>query len=145
MFVRFERQKRRLFVALVINRKVGGKTRQDRLGYLGSVTYSEPISTSDRIRFWAQIERRQREIDAKYPGRVTPADVAKIKDAIDKRIPLSRTADERKLFFQVSVVRDAMAAFDALDHAEDAMTERRGERADRRAPSRAAATPSARP
>jgi hypothetical protein len=121
-FPRFERRQRCLVVGLVINRRIGKTVRSERLGHLGAV-YGSPISVSERIRFWVAIDRHLIEIDAKHPGRVTPADVAKIRAAISRRIPLPSTAVERKLFFQAIVVRDAMAAFDALEHGEDAAAE----------------------
>jgi hypothetical protein len=123
MFARFDRYGRRLVVSLVVSRRAGRRVLQTRLGVLGSVIFSAPVSVSERIRFWVAINRRQREIDAKHPGRVTAADMAKVKAAIARRIPLPSSPDEHKLFFQATVVRDAMAALDALEHAEDAAEE----------------------
>jgi hypothetical protein len=121
-FPRFERRQRCLVVGLVINRRIGKTVRSERLGHLGAV-YGSPISVRERIRFWVAIDRHLIEIDAKHRGRVTPADVAKIRAAIARRIPQPSTAAEHKLFFQAVVVRDAMAALDALEHAEDAAAE----------------------
>jgi hypothetical protein len=51
MFLRFEHWHRRLFITLAANRRVGRKVRQDRIGPLGSILWSQPISVSERIRF----------------------------------------------------------------------------------------------
>jgi hypothetical protein len=123
MYLRFERMQRRLCVNLVIARRVDGKVVQSRVGPLGSVIFSEPISTAERIRFWTQFDARWRELAARRPDVVFLADLEKTKIAIDRRIPLPRTPDEHKLFFQAIVVRDAMAAFDRLERGEDAAAE----------------------
>jgi hypothetical protein len=96
MFPHFERRRNGLVVGLVLNRRIGRTVRSERLGQLGAV-YGEPISVSERIRFWMAIDRHQREIDAKHPGRVTPADMAKVKDAIARRIPMPTKRELREV------------------------------------------------
>jgi hypothetical protein len=123
MYLRFERQQRRLCVNVVIARRVDGKVVQERVGPLGSVIWSEPISTAERVRFWTAIDGRWRELVARRPDVVSPADRDKVKTAIDRRIPAPRTAEERRLHFISIIRRDAMQAFDVLDGAEAAMEE----------------------
>jgi hypothetical protein len=130
MYLRFERMQRRLCVNLVIARRVDGKVVQERIGPLGSVIFSEPISAAERIRFWTRIDARWRELAARRPDVVSPADFEKIKIAIDRRIPLPRSPGEHELFFKAIVVRDALAALDADDHAED-VAEEAGRQLDR--------------
>jgi len=111
-YPQFYRQNRRLVISLAAD-EVNGTAR--RIGFLGSVVWSDPISVSERIRFWAAIDQHQREIEAKRPGRFTPADMERVRAMIDKRIPRPCTVDERKLFALAIAVRDGMAAFDAED------------------------------
>ena len=89
-------------------------------GQLGAVVVGEPISVSEQIRFWVSVDRHLREIDAKHPGRVTPADVAKVKDAIARRISRPSGEAEVQLLMLAAVQRD-VAAFDQVDNAEDAI------------------------
>jgi hypothetical protein len=97
MFLRFERQRCRLCVALVVNRRVGGKVRQKRLGYLGSVTCSDgPISARERIRFWAAINQKFLAIRAGRPEGISIADEERILAAIDSRIPRPREARQNR-------------------------------------------------
>src|SRR5258708_530419 len=79
MYLRFEPYCRRLQVNLVTSHRIAGKVLQRRLGSLGSVIWSEPVSTVERIRFWTAIDGRFRDLAARHPG-VTAADVAKVKD-----------------------------------------------------------------
>ena len=123
MFPRFDRRRRRLVVGLVASRRIGKTVRQERLGQLGAVVVGEPIGVSERIRFWVSVDRHLREIDAQHPGRVTPADVAKVKDAIARRIPRPRGEAELRLMLIATIQRDVMAAFDRLDNGEDAAAE----------------------
>jgi hypothetical protein len=122
MFARFERHRRRLSVCVVIGRKIERKVRQDRLGYLGSVAYSEPISLAERVRFWAGINQRFLALRARHPG-ISEADEVKIRDQVAERIPRASTAEERRLFLQATILRDVMAAVDRLEHVEDALAE----------------------
>jgi hypothetical protein len=96
MFARFERHRRRLSVCVVIGRKIERKVRQDRLGYLGSVAYSEPISLAERVRFWAGINQRFLALRARHPG-ISEADEVKIRDQVAERIPRASTAEEDAL------------------------------------------------
>lgn len=103
MFPRFDRRRRRLVVGLVASRRIGKTVRQERLGQLGAVVVGEPIGVSERIRFWVSVDRHLREIDAQHPGRVTPADVAKVKDAIARRIPRPRGEAELRLMLIATI------------------------------------------
>jgi len=97
VFLRFERQRCRLCVALVVNRRIDGKVRQRRLGYLGSVIWSDgPISVSERIRFWAAINQKFLAIRARRPGVVSLADEERIRAAIAERIPRPREARQHR-------------------------------------------------
>lgn len=84
-------------VALVVNRRVGGKVRQKRLGYLGSVTCSDgPISARERIRFWAAINQKFLAIRARRTEGISIADEERILAAIDSRIPRPREARQNR-------------------------------------------------
>ena len=107
MFPRFERRRRGLAVGLVHNRKINRKVRSERLGRLGAV--HEPISVSERIRFWMAIDRRLAEIEAKHPGRITPDDTARIKAAIAKRIPTPTKRELRKATAEMARQIDAFS------------------------------------
>jgi hypothetical protein len=122
MFLRFERQDRRLYVALVINGRVNGKTRQTRLGYLGSVLAGEPFSVTERMKFWAGVGDRYRALAAKHPGIVLLVDEERIRDALARRIPRPSGAAELRLLMLATVQRD-LAAIDNLDGAEDVFAE----------------------
>jgi hypothetical protein len=123
MFLRFEHRHRRLFITLAANRRVGRKVRQDRIGPLGSILWSEPISVSERIRFWTQLDARFRAIAARRPGVVSPDDADKARAVIDKKIPRARTEEELRLQLIAVIQRDVMAAFDWLERGEDAAAE----------------------
>lgn len=111
LFPCFRRHKgRRLSVEIIAIPRIREKLRQERVGPLGSV--SEPVSASDRIRFWLAIDRRLREINEKRPGRVSAGDAARLKTKIAERIKPPHTPEERKLFSQVCAARDAIAAFE---------------------------------
>jgi hypothetical protein len=96
MFLSFEPHRRRLYVTVVVAERVGKTVRQHRVGSLGGVLFSEPISTAERIRFWT---------------------------AIDRRIPQPRGEEEFRLQLIATIRRDAMAAFDRLERGEDAAEE----------------------
>lgn len=121
MYLRFERHRLRLNVALVIRPRVDGKARQVRLGFLGSVIWSEPISVAERIRFWTALDGRWRELVARHPGRLSIEDADKLAPEIDKHIPKPKTREEHVLLFQSLVRKDVMAALDALEQVEDGM------------------------
>ena len=123
MFLRFDRQSRRLFVDLVVNRRVDRKVRQTRLGSLGSVAWPEPISVTERMKFWAGINQRFLALRARHPGRISEADEVKIRDKIAKRIPWARTEEELRLQIIATIQRDVMAALDRLEAGEDGMRE----------------------
>jgi hypothetical protein len=123
VFPRFERQRRRLFVTLMLNRKVCGTVRGDRLGSLGSIAWSQPLSVAERVKYWAGINQRFLAIAARHPGLVSEADEIKIRDKIDERIPRPRGDAELRLQLIATVQRDVMAAFDRLERGEDAAAE----------------------
>ena len=122
MFPRFERKPHRLAVELVVSRRIGRTVRHDRLGPLGSVALPEPISVSERVRFWAGIDQRFLALRARRPGLISPADEAKIRAAIARRIPGPRGAAEVRLLMIAAIQRD-VAAIDNLDGAEDVFAE----------------------
>jgi hypothetical protein len=123
MYPRFDRfrNRNRLFVGLVTAFRIDGKARQTRLGPLGSVAL--PLNPSERMRFWAAINQRFLAIGARHPGLVSPADEARIRAAIEERIPLPAGPAGRRLLQIATVQRDLMTPFDTLDHAEDAVAE----------------------
>jgi hypothetical protein len=121
MFIRFEPRRLRLTVSLVTCRNRDGKERQERLGSLGSVIWSDPISISERVRFWSSVGARYRALAVRSPHVVLLADQAKIEAAIDKRIPGPRTAEERRLFLQATIVNDMTVALDQAEVGEAAL------------------------
>jgi hypothetical protein len=117
VFPRFERQRRRLFVTLMLNRKVSRTVHGERLGSLGSIAWSEPLSVAERVKYWAGIDQRFLAIRARRPGLVSPADEAKIRDAIDEKIPRPSGETELRLL-RIATVQHDVAAI-GLDGAED--------------------------
>ena len=87
MFLKIERPRNRLCVGLAVNRWVDGKTCQKRLGYLGSVTYGQPIAASERVKFWLALPQRFSTIRARHPEGISIADEERIRAAINARIP----------------------------------------------------------
>ena len=71
--------------------------RQKRLGYLGSVIWSDgPISARERIRFWAAINQKFLAIRARRTEGISIADEERILAAIDSRIPRPREARQNR-------------------------------------------------
>ena len=95
MFATYQRLGRGYYVRLIHARRIGGKQRPEHLGLLGFV--AEPISVSERIRFWHQLDARFRAIAACHPGRISPAEEAKVRAKIALRIPRLSAEDERRL------------------------------------------------
>jgi hypothetical protein len=122
MFARFERVGSRISVQLVVSHRTGKKVRAHRVGPLGSVLFSDPISISERARFWASVGDRFRALAARYPGRISPADEERIRTAIAKRIPRPCGEAEVRLLRLAAVQRE-VAAIDNLDGAEDVFAE----------------------
>lgn len=123
MFPRLERQHSRVFVCLVASHRVGGKkTRQERIGSLGSIAWAEPFTVSERVKFWIQLDARFAAIAARRPGLVSIADEQMIRAAINERIPRASAEDERRLRLVTLIQRDMAAAFDA-DNAANAIEE----------------------
>jgi hypothetical protein len=122
MYLRFEPCRLRLVVGLVTSHMMAGrKVRQERLGSLGSVVWSDPISLSERLRFWANVSARYRALAAKRPNAVLLADEERIRAAIDKRIPGPRTEEEGRLFLQAAIVNDMTVALAQHEDGEDAL------------------------
>jgi hypothetical protein len=117
MYLRFERQGRRLYAQLVIGRRIVGDVRQQRIGSLGSIRLPEPTSASERARFWAGVGDRYRALAARRPDVVLLKDEARLLDAIARRIPRPSGAAEVRLLMIAAVQRD-VAAIDNLDGAE---------------------------
>ena len=128
MFVRFRPICSRLAVILVANHREGRKVRQDHIGWLGSVALPEPIAARERVRFWSELDERFRAIAVRRPDRVSPDDRRKVRAALAVRIPRPTEAEEREAEIGAAIGKARLTA------------ERRGKRADRRAPSRAATT-----
>jgi hypothetical protein len=112
MFLRYERQRRRMFVCLVGCRKVGQRVRPYRLGYLGSITFGGPVSTADGLRFWTAFDGRWRAVADRHPDRISAGDEAWVRDRIAERIAPPSTPDELRLLSKAIVQRDVVAAFD---------------------------------
>lgn len=125
MYARFHTARRRLAVKLVHSRKISGQTKSEHIAPLGSILLPEPFSLSERIRFWEALEGRLRLVVARIGDRFNDDVRRNVIAGIDRRIPRPTEAEE------------ISAAVDAARLA----AERRGKRADRRAPSRAGAPP----
>jgi hypothetical protein len=113
--LRFERQHRRLYAQIVNVRRIDGKERQNRVGSLGSVLDTEPVSLAERVQFWTALDQRFLALRARRPGCISEADEVKFRDRINKRIPEPRTESERRLALMTVIQRDALAAFDSGD------------------------------
>jgi hypothetical protein len=123
MFPRLERDTNRVFVCLVASHRIDGKkTRQERIGSLGSIAWAEPFTVSERVKFWTQLDARFAAIGARRPGIVSLADEEMIRAAINERIPRASAEDERRLRLVALIQRDMAAAFDA-DNAANALEE----------------------
>jgi hypothetical protein len=121
MYLRFEPNRRRLFVNLVTSHMmVGRKVRQERLGSLGSIIWSDPFSISERARFWASADARYRALAARRPDAVLLDDKERIFDLIAERIPRPRTPAELRLLLIASVQRE-VAAVELGEGGEDAI------------------------
>ena len=86
-----------------------GEGRTKPLGSLGSISAHEPLPASERIEFWAQFDPYWRDIVALHPD-ITREDADEIRTAIAERVPLSRTAHERKLLALAVARRNLIAA-----------------------------------
>jgi hypothetical protein len=89
MFVRFQRQWRRLNAGLVQTRREAGRVRTEFIGMLGSV--DADVSVRERLVFWAKLPERL----ARLGNRVDPEEHAKIYGALHARIPMV-TPDEQR-------------------------------------------------
>jgi hypothetical protein len=94
MFIQFRRVHRRLVANLVANRKVKRKARTEHIVRLGSVALPEPGALPERQALWADLDRRFAAVEARQPGRISPADRRKILAALEARIPAPTDAEE---------------------------------------------------
>jgi hypothetical protein len=95
MFVRFRRVRHRLIVDLVDSHRVGRKVSGEHIARLGSVALPEPVSASERVRFWRELRKRFRDIAVRLANRVTAEDRRKALGLVHKRIPKPTAADEQ--------------------------------------------------
>jgi hypothetical protein len=109
-YLRFELIRSRLRVSVVAGHKVNGRVVQERVGELGRITTAEPISASERGRFWEQLPQRFAQIEAKFPKRISRADRAKFESMISARIARPAKAEERKALPQDDARRQAPAS-----------------------------------
>lgn len=124
MFACFERISRRLYVGLAVARRVDGKPVPKRLGQLGSVLWSEPISVAERVRFWAQFDARLDAIAARHPGVVSRADAEKVREMVARRVPPPRTEDElrrQRTAIALADLVDALGQYDGNEAFTDAL------------------------
>jgi hypothetical protein len=117
MYPHCRRRKGRLDVTLRRNRKVGQQTVTDHFGVLGSV-YGEPIKGLEGVKFHVGLDVRFRVIRERWPGRISEADEAKVRDQIAARIPLPSTEAEKRLALMLKIHADAMTALDQADDAD---------------------------
>jgi hypothetical protein len=61
---------------------------------LGSVALPEPGALPERQALWADLDRRFAAVEARQPGRISPADRRKILAALEARIPAPTDAEE---------------------------------------------------
>jgi hypothetical protein len=122
-FPRFERRGPYLRIDLVSGRRVAGRVMQMRLGPLGAVIFSDPVSLAERTKFWAQMNERFRVIRERWPDRISPADEIEIRNKIGKRIPRAQTEAEFKVFLQATIVHDMTTALERQDAGLDGMRE----------------------
>jgi hypothetical protein len=98
LFARFRYTKQlRLAVDIVHSRRIGSRrsgVRTEYLGRLGALNLPEPIGLPERRRFWRELDAKFAAIEAKFPGRVTPADRRKILAVIEARIPAPTDIEE---------------------------------------------------
>lgn len=96
MFARFHQTPSRLQVSLRESRRIGGKPRCEHIASLGSIP--EPITTADRVAFWARLHRRL----VKLSNRIGAEKQEKILAAIHARIPMVTIDELRKLQLESS-------------------------------------------
>lgn len=89
--------------------QVDDKGRTKRLGPLGSISAREPLPTCERIEYWSQYGPLWRDIVALHPE-ITSEDADAVKAAVAERVPLPRTAHERKLLALAVARRNLIAA-----------------------------------
>ena len=124
MFLRSERQRRRMFVCLVDSREIGRRSPQYRLGYLGSVTFGEPVSMADSLRFWTAFDKRWRAVADRHPDRISASDEAWVRGRIAERIPRPAGEDGLRRLRTAAALRDLtdnLSGFDADPAVADAL------------------------
>jgi hypothetical protein len=105
MHARRQRQNGRITVSLVANWREGRRVRTNYFGVIGSLADAEPISITDRARFWRELDSRFAAAAARDP-RVTPDQIAKVKASLAKRIPpVTVRAESHRRFFEEVVAR----------------------------------------
>jgi hypothetical protein len=91
MFARFRQTPHRLQVSLVETRRVEGKVRHGHIASLGSIPV--PWEIADRIAFWMALHERF----ARLSNRVSVDDFHKVMAAINDRIPMAMSDEQRQL------------------------------------------------
>ena len=94
MFIQFRRVHRRLVANLVATRKVNRKARSEHIARLGSVALPEPAALAERQALWGDLDRQLAAVEARQPGRISPADRRKILAALNARIPRPTDTEE---------------------------------------------------
>ena len=109
MNARFQSLDRHWYIGLAHSRREGGKHVTDWLGSLGAVIRSEPVSISQRTKFWIGIDAHWRAIEKRHPGRVTPEERAKVEEAIARRVAKPTPAESRRQCREVAEMSPAPA------------------------------------
>jgi hypothetical protein len=92
MFVRFRQHNARLYVSLVLTKRVDGKVRQEHVAGLGSVVVgANPgrypwVATRERVKLWQRLHENIADLPA--------ADQGRLMAAVHARVPLP-TEEER--------------------------------------------------
>jgi hypothetical protein len=79
------------------HRDKDGQVRSEYVAMLGSVIWGNPISLAERRRFWEQLPGRFAQVEAKFPGRLTADNRARVEADIERRIarPTRETTTEQ--------------------------------------------------
>ena len=83
---------------------MGRKGSGEHIARFGSVALPEPVSASERVRFWRELRKRFRDIAVRLANRVTAEDRRKALGLVHKRIPKPTAADEQAA--RVETARD---------------------------------------
>jgi hypothetical protein len=107
VFIQFRRVHRRLVANLVATRKIKRKAHSVHVVRLGSVALPEPPALAERQALWAGLDRRFAVVEARQPGRISPADKRKILTALQARIPAPTAVEEVRAAVEAAVLQAA--------------------------------------